>query len=455
LSREKAQSSELPHQFQHWLDSAVIPFVELVGDISANLQRNDTSTRFPHGPVHVINAEELRGDLILFVADELQRRVAFAVPDEGRSVGLHGKDFDALREVVTKTYERREINSVLGDDSLWKIVAEWLIASYRKEPVQTFSATLSAYMVAHVRPNSIWVPIDGMALDDNLIFADCIFRYVDSREVDDLFRRQGPPEDPKEAANVDAAHEALLRGYAGRVVCDFKIVAESEHAHRIAVRKTRTYCSILQLLGDAVVIPNRTSAFAPKRLQPFPLQTGLWHNPSSFGWTEGITASPSFWSVDITRQRRDMFMWLSVLAANQQNQHQRKMLDSLELYGNAAYQTRLVDKILYVTSALEMSALKTQGEPISHTIGDRLAFAITQNAAQRKIIAEDFRDVYALRSKRTHHGSPIEPDDRVVAFLGNVYRWFLVMVATSAKYSSTSDYLDHLDRLKYGSEPPD
>jgi hypothetical protein len=141
---------------------------------------------------------------------------------------------------------------------------------------------------------------------------------------------------------------------------------------------------------------------------------------------------------------------LSRLAAGPACPYEADLLRCLVLYGRACYQFDPVDKLLQIITAIEMWALRSDTEPISAAVSDRMAFSIAKDPGTRQEIARNFRAVYAIRSGRTHHGRTIRETEEIERFLKNVWVFFLFLINDVGSYNTRTDWLDQVDRIKYG-----
>jgi hypothetical protein len=122
----------------------------------------------------------------------------------------------------------------------------------------------------------------------------------------------------------------------------------------------------------------------------------------------------------------------------------------LLIYGRACYQVDPSDKLLQMMTAVEMFALRNDNEPIQAVLADRLAFAISNDPRTRQDIAKNFRAAYSVRSRRSHHGKSITETDIIEEFLGNAWGFFLAAIRNVGRYKTREEFLDYLDRTKYG-----
>jgi Apea-like HEPN len=129
--------------------------------------------------------------------------------------------------------------------------------------------------------------------------------------------------------------------------------------------------------------------------------------------------------------------------------YEEAVLKSLLVYGRACYQADPVDKLLQIITAFEMLTLRDDNEPIMGAVGERLAFVVATGVEERQSVVTNFKRVYGVRSKRTHHGHTIEETQDIEAFLENVLKFFHQAILRIGRHKTKADFLGDLDRLKF------
>jgi hypothetical protein len=246
--------------------------------------------------------------------------------------------------------------------------------------------------------------------------------------------------------------EKLHRDWAGKAVMCFSFFAESKRAHELALEKAETYMTLLQFYSIPTMAFTLTSHAAPVGHRPYRIKRSIAIGPSTFRPSSGI-AEPSSWLQITSAYRAKMeqtgLMILSNLARGTTCEYEQNLLEALLIYGRACYQFEPVDKLLQIMTAVETFALRSDGEPIMTSVADRIAFAITSNAQTRQEIVRNFRDVYAMRSRRSHHGRFSPEVQMIEQFLRNAWAFFLTAIQGVGRYRDRAQFLDYLEGLKY------
>jgi hypothetical protein len=96
-----------------------------------------------------------------------------------------------------------------------------------------------------------------------------------------------------------------------------------------------------------------------------------------------------------------------------------------------------------------MFALRDDNEPIVTAVADRIAYAIANDAESRQSVVKNFKRVYAIRSKKAHHGRTIDEVTLIEACLLNIWKFFIAAIQSAGRFRTKIAFLDHLDHVKY------
>jgi hypothetical protein len=259
-------------------------------------------------------------------------------------------------------------------------------------------------------------------------------------------------------SDVPAEQAARMRDdlyskWAGRTVMRFELLAEPQRAEEIATERALDYMSLLQFYTLPAIVLSLVSHAAPRGTRPYRTQERIVFAPGIFQQTKRIAETTYTLAIN-SEMRAHMektgLTVLSRLAQCTSCDYEEKLLNSLLVYGRALYQLDPSDKLLQVMTAIEMFALQDNNEPIQAALADRLAFAISQEPNIRQEIVQNFRAAYSTRSGRSHHGASITDTATIEQFLRNAWAFFLTAIQGVGHYKTRLEFLEHLDRTKYG-----
>lgn len=128
---------------------------------------------------------------------------------------------------------------------------------------------------------------------------------------------------------------------------------------------------------------------------------------------------------------------------------QEKLIASLLIYNRGNVTRNAVEKLVYVLVALETMLLRDQREPIQANVGERLAFIVGKDAAERQKVAALTKSCYNTRSRFIHHGQSLESLSQIEDFLRYSWVFFTRLIRKHLQYASKTALLDDLERRKF------
>ncbi len=397
--------------------------------------------------------EDIIGEVVLSFSDVTGKKVAHFYPHGDAILGLANENLRQAQEIAERIWSRREVRDRLSADTVEELLLEWVGAVARGQPTQALAQRIDEVLLKRVRVVSVWVPIEATLIEGDLQFADSTLMMLSRVDLDRAFDSAFST---RPSDHVEEYRKKLHRDWAGKAVMRFSICAEPKRAHELSLEKAETYMTLLQFYTIPAMAFSLSSHAAPVGQRPYRTKRSIAIGPSIFLRSAAI-AEPSSW-LQITRDYRAQMeqmglMVLSSLARDTACEYEEKLLEALLIYGRACYQSEPVDKLLQIMTAVEMFALRSDGEPITTSVADRIAFAITDDPGTRQEIVRNFRDVYAIRSRRSHHGRFSSEVQMIEQFLRNAWAFFLTAIRGVGRYRERVQFLDYLDGLKYGRPP--
>jgi hypothetical protein len=294
------------------------------------------------------------------------------------------------------------------------------------------------------------IPIDELYIDEEFSFATATVIPLSRATLDDILSVAASKEP---AAKIQTKREELHGRWLGKAGMRFELTAEPQRAREIAFERASSYMTLLQFYGAPAMILGLSSHAAPAGARPYRTLECFWYDPETL--QEARRVSEPTYQLTMTRADRVLaerhgLMILSSLAQTTPCEYEETLLQSLLVYGRACYQLDATDKLLQIMTAIEMFALRNASESIQAGVADRLAFAIAKDPAARQGIVNNFRKTYELRSARSHHGKSIVETETIEEFLRNAWSFFLTAMQGVGRYRTRMEFLDYLDRVKYG-----
>lgn len=453
-ARSTAPSSspfELNAELVAWIDQESDRVASLVTDATDRIPRGGAVAPHPDLPIGAhIGPEDIIGDITTSASDVAGNLVARFYQHQGRFLGLIDDAMLDAQKLTERIWSRRELRDLLSRTTVLELLLEHVGAKARETSTIALSAKIVEAIDKKVQQLSVWVPIEEIIVQGEFPFATAVLATVSRAQLNSILdaRALKAP-----AEQVERIRDDLYSKWAGRTVMRFELRAEPRRAEELAVERATDYLALLQFYTAPTMILPLTSHIAPRGARPYRTQECIVSATKYFHRSQAVK-EPTYKLMITAEQRMHMertgLMVLSSLARGPACEYEEDLLNSLLVYGRACYQLDRNDKLLQVMTAVEMFALRNDSEPIQASLADRVAFAISQNPITRQQIAQNLREAYRQRSGRTHHGRSITERETIEQFLRNAWAFFLTAIQGVGRYRTRSEFLDHLDKAKYG-----
>jgi hypothetical protein len=139
-----------------------------------------------------------------------------------------------------------------------------------------------------------------------------------------------------------------------------------------------------------------------------------------------------------------------LVSENELNQFQRRLRACILAYTKGTTFSDVADRLVYACSALEGLLLKNTSEPIQQNLGERMAFLLAKEPDRRIEIVNNVRETYNMRSQYIHHRISKMEETELNMFIVNAHATFFTALKNMSHSSTTTEFIDAIDRLKFG-----
>lgn len=434
-----------------WMDSESTRIAGLVEDATDKISRGGGLPSHPDLQVTAtISPNDVIGEMIASKLDMNGNIVARFYQHQGRILGLANGAMADAQKAVERIWSRPELCDLVSRTTILELLLQDIGAKARGSSTESLSTKVVRFVTEAVQRHSVWVPIDEVFIEGELSFATAVLAPVTREQIDEALHVGRSNVSTEQAGPM---RDGLYSKWAGRTVMRFELVAEPQRAEEIATERAVDYMSLLQFYTLPAMLLSLVSHAAPRGSRPYRTQERVVFAPGVFQQTKRVAEATYNFVINAEMRalmKKSGLNMLSKLAQSTSCDYEGNLLDSLLVYGRAFYQLDPNDKLLQVMTAIEMFALRNDSEPIQAALADRMAFAISQDPNTRQEIVQNFRAAYSIRSGRSHHGRSIADTETIEQFLRNAWAFFLTAIQGVGRYRKRLEFLDHLDRTRYG-----
>lgn len=405
-----------------------------------------------------ITEDSILGPIISRQPDRFGREIARSYLGKDGIVSLSGDAYAQLDRATEILYRQPEVRAAVSRDAVLSCIFAWICDTKIRGPGLSLIEHVNSELPKLVQPVEVVVPLYGLHVQSPLKCGRVTIADITSSEVDSWIAVWGPQTEV--SAESQEYFTRFRKQYQGRAAARLTITAEKRHAESRALEAAELAVAVLRLVSRGAYVPEVPSPIALLGSQVVNSQHFITNVPGvSFSPSESVhhadESRPEVFSRDFIATSIPAIIghWIALLDKDQHSDFEKAALRSVIIYSRATRQRNISEKLIHAFAALESLLLKSESEPISAAVGDRLAFAIGRSADERIAVAANMRAVYAMRSRYVHHALETSPQstdlELLEKFLRNLSHFFVNLRAPLAQFKSKIEFLDALDRRKY------
>lgn len=406
---------------------------------------------------HTINEKDIIGkmghSLVNFKGDEIAKFFEY----NGKTFGLEEnayKQFFKLCEAIQRT---PSLSDTMSLKSIENVTFEWIESRYKGE----INTPLLSYAIPHLESKiqeiEIVVPIFSLMIQSGFPVGRVKFIPITRALFDEWYSKTttGRPEEVK--ARYTEFLQKERKKIQGLAAGTLKLIADKDRAGQIALDETERMLNLFRFFEPVNLHPGLIShcAILGKQNQQT-TKYYVFENNILIGSTSSILDKGYYpWKVEngfiAAIQHSGLNTINEILANKEKTAFHKTILDTLQIYSRCSLSSDYSDKLLYLLVTLESLLLKDSTEPIQQNVGERMAFALSQNPNERKKIVRNFKQVYGLRSKFLHHGNDIESEhvDTLQEFMFNVWNFLRMVILNANKFQTREQMIDTFENIKF------
>jgi hypothetical protein len=418
------------------------------------------STYSPQLPIVAsLGPEDLRGPILGRRVDRFGRESERHYADSEHVFVLTGPAFDDFTKAVSAIHQQRTVREVASERTIGNLTFEWMCKTRIAGPTASLIDYLLVELKSMVRAIEIVIPVFGLHVETRTTIGHVTLVDITQEELQG-WREMSCRNNPTDVVQANLKHDELRKRLQGRASARFKTIAVPEYAAHRATEQAELSLAILRLASIGAFAPEIPTTIALAGRESIPRGEHIMLGTvDAFASSEYIVNADDLrpWVIDDTELRERLLPviahWSALLVKTELTKLEDRALTSALVYSRATQYRNTNEKLIHMFAAVESLLLRTESEPISAAVADRLAFAVGRTADERMRIVRNVRDVYAMRSRFVHHAIETAPDGKVLAqleeFFVTISQFFVNMKDFLFTFEQKDPFLDALDRQKY------
>ncbi len=373
----------------------------------------------------------------------------------GETLGLVDESFQKFLRTAEAIHRTSSFRQVVSLGLVKAKLFSWIQSTYCGQVQQPLSEYLLDDCATDIAEYQVWIPISYLQIQSRFPLGEVQF-YPITRELIDSWASIQGPVDPTTEAPTKKRWDSLRKRLQGYTAAVSTILAEPERASEIAVERAEASLAMLRLYHPATLHP-RIVCYSDLlgREHVGSTLTLLLRDRSPISITEEALSNTSpVWqlpSAQLTELSRAGLARLhEMLRSNALSQYDAKLMESLRHYSRVSLSKDLSDKMVYLMTALESFMLQNKTEGIQQNLAERMAMIVGRTVPERSAIITNVKTAYGLRSALFHHAERIDDLQTIGQFMLNVWILFVELITNERGFSTQSDFLASVDKMKLG-----
>lgn len=336
--------------------------------------------------------------------------VAFVAGD--KRVVLSGPAADNFTKLAFDVVARRELREACSQKFAERSLTDWMRARVLGTATCSWTETFVQHLAASVKTYSFRVPLVGMVAGSPFAVGPYRVSFITAADVEELVSRS--PEHLR-----GALRERETKLYQGKCCVDGEVTAEPSKAADLALDAAEDVVRALRLVHPAAFdIGTRCELGVMDRVH-----VPGWHVFLRSGAEKPRVSKGTDYSGDVpfaySAADHKLLGQLGLDAASrflttsEPSALHRKAWSALAIFARGLELGTWRDKLINALVAAETLLLKSETEPIQHSLGLRMAHFVCDSLADRKALISELHFAYRARSAFIHHGrDAFAADDR-------------------------------------------
>lgn len=402
-----------------------------------------------------ITEKDIIGSAEFASSDYKGNTVARYFEYQGKRFGIKEENYKRLIEVSDRIQTQPSIRSKLSKQFIEKNLFTWIYFKFiRNETFEFFIDYLESQASNVVKKMISWIPIANLEIQTPFPVSKSTIRPITEAVFNTWEKkiRAGFADDDEHILKYIQKIRIKFQGLAAVVT---EIEAEPEYAFDYAIGEAKNITSALSIFSGATLIPDVKNVSVIKGTESTEHATAFIVDAEdkiqSPNKILDITSS-KIWRLkdqDISDIRKSGLDSISnLLSAENLTDFEKSVLNSILLYAKSATTNDPVEKVIYITSALENILLKNENEPIQQNLAERIAVFTSNELSERKSIIKTIKTVYAIRSKFLHHGHSSSEFETMKEFMMKTWVFYIQLLENIEKFKTKEEFINTVDDHK-------
>jgi len=395
-----------------------------------------------------ITSDDIVGEIVSSYTDWSGKVIGRSFFKGGIEFRIYGDGYLRFREISEAIGSKNPFRHKISQEFCDKAIFLWCTKRLKEGDLSHLDELLIDEAEKAVQDFTIYCPLFGIEVESDLILGDIVLAII----PESVFRPTADDASPDMIAGL----AEMSKSYANLTAVQFSCNTESGLAEELVFEAAELVCSILRFISPASVSHNVAYPCAPLGSEQIAKGTTIYVKDSRVSLlSNGLRNRGLFnWKLSHAEihnlMNRPMGNAFAFLENRKLNEFQGCLKRALLSYSRGVGQFDLHERLVAAVGALETLFLPNGSDGTLSTVGERLAFFVSDRPDERKSIVKNYSYIYKIRSKYLHHNVSVKDEIEMEKFFRYVWRAFYLLLARFGKYHSHRDFIDDVDSTKFG-----
>jgi hypothetical protein len=379
-----------------------------------------------------------------------------------RRLYLAGEDLDTYNQVLKNLTDNERWGDKFSEKHIDSILVDTILdflengIESAKESLRKACTTVETYSVEQ----TIYIPLGGIQMYDieEITIGKVQITLVPETRLKEILEAthkitrltNNSAEEQEYFIRQDS--EILSEVFLDSVCSVYRVVAEPLRARELAEQETHRALDLLRYSIPALHLDKDKVEVGLSSQVPSSFQPSL--ALSSIGFEQGRRRLNYFYEISRKNceilERMHIFELSEVLTKShdQVNEFEKILLRGIHWFACSQTQVERENKILNLTTCLEVFFTPEERDPISNSIAEGVALVLGKDLIERKHLKKRVKDLYSLRSKISHGKHKTVLDQDMIDLQGIAMSLLIKMTEWRKDFFSLSDLMNWLEERK-------
>ncbi|MXN51999.1 hypothetical protein GR158_12780 [Shinella sp. AETb1-6] len=370
--------------------------------------------------------------------------------------GLRPHNYGKLRSLIDTALKTKWAKNSLSTDYIRKCFVDWYRLKTKSQSDLSFCSHFLTMARRDIVRRDVVIPVQNLAVEEGFGFGTVKVVPLKPSFFDQLQESLAPP-NHDQRDDVISLITQMRKDMRQCGAIELSVLAEVGYANEAALNLASDAVGLLRFFCGATTNSTRMSPVATLGSLTIPTHHVIVTTTNgAFSYTTGVSVeNVDYWgisraAVETLKQRHYLDAVAGLLNVDELTEFKRAVRAGILAFSRATTFPEMADRLVFAFSAIEGLMLRDQSEAIQQNVGERIAFLITTEPAQRQAIVDNIRKAYRMRSQYIHHRLTALDVEVLDQAFQDIRSALATAAASMNNFKTRDEFLGAIEKRKYG-----